>query len=296
MPGGLTKAVKIVYGHHNEVRASRELKALERVKQLRHPFLLSLERIEIVDGRLIIVTEMADMSLKQRFLDCQAAGQPGISRGELLSHLRDAADALDFLNASQSLQHLDVKAENLLLVGGRLKVGDFGLVRNLTECDASMLEGMTPRYAAPEVFEGRPTKFSDQFSLAVVYAELLTGLPPFDAKSPAQCALNICWVPSLGSNSSTRPIRQWCAERCPRNRKIVFPAVAHSSTPCWPVSSSRLAALRNLAAVVAIVCRAQPTLRHPRLSAAPQRQLQVKLLCPFRTARLRPSRRQLAKI
>ncbi len=163
-------------------------KALEFVKQLRHPFLLSLERIEIVDGRLIIVTELADMSLKQRFLDCQAAGLPGISRDELLSHLHDAADALDYLNSSQSLQHLDVKAENLLLVGGRLKVGDFGLVRNLTECDASMLEGMTPRYAAPEVFEGRPTKFSDQFSLAVVYAELLTGQPPFDAKSPAQCA------------------------------------------------------------------------------------------------------------
>ena len=53
-------------------------------------------------------------------------------------------------------------------------MGDFGLVHNLAECDASMLEGMTPRYAAPEVFEGRPSRFSDQFSLAVVYAELLT--------------------------------------------------------------------------------------------------------------------------
>ena len=74
------------------------------------------------------------------------------------------------------------------MVGGRLKVGDFGLVRNLTDSDASMLEGMTPRYAAPEVFEGRPTRFSDQFSLAVVYAELLTGQPPFDAKSAAQFA------------------------------------------------------------------------------------------------------------
>ena len=163
------------------------MKALERIKQLRHPFLLSLEGIEIVDGRLIIVNELADMSLKQRYLDCKDRA-PGIARDELLNHLHDAADALDYLNTSQSLQHLDVKAENLLLVGGRLKVGDFGLVRNLSESDASMLEGMTPRYAAPEVFEGRPTRFSDQFSLAVVYAELLTGQPPFDAKSAAQFA------------------------------------------------------------------------------------------------------------
>ena len=74
----MIKAVKIVYGYHNEVRASRELKALERIKQLRHPFLLSLERIEIVDGRLIIVNELADMSLKQRYLDCKAAGSRGL--------------------------------------------------------------------------------------------------------------------------------------------------------------------------------------------------------------------------
>ncbi len=188
-PGGLVKAVKIVYGYHNESRALRELQSLQRVKQLRHPFLLSLERIEVVDGRLIIVTELADMSLKDRFLACCAAGDPGISRHELLGHVRDAADALDFINESQSLQHLDIKGENLLLVGGRLKLGDFGLVQNLSERDAGLLDGMTPRYAAPELFKGQPTKYSDQYSLAVVYAELLTGQMLFEARSPAEFAV-----------------------------------------------------------------------------------------------------------
>jgi serine/threonine protein kinase len=188
-PGGLVKAVKIVYGFHNETRAVRELKALQHIKQLRHPFLLSIERFEIADGHLVIVTELADMSLKDRFQQCRAAGAPGIEREELLSHMRDAADALDYINDTQSLQHLDVKAENLLLVGGRLKVGDFGLVQNLSDSDSSLLEGMTPRYAAPEIFKGRPTKYSDQFSLAVVYTELLTGHAPFDAKSAADFAV-----------------------------------------------------------------------------------------------------------
>ena len=40
-PGGLMKAVKIVYGYHDEKRAQAELKALDRVKEVRHPFLLS---------------------------------------------------------------------------------------------------------------------------------------------------------------------------------------------------------------------------------------------------------------
>jgi serine/threonine protein kinase len=41
-PGGLLKALKLVYGRMDESRADRELKALERVKVVRHPFVLSL--------------------------------------------------------------------------------------------------------------------------------------------------------------------------------------------------------------------------------------------------------------
>ncbi len=41
-PGGLVKAIKFVYGFLTEDRASRELKALNRIKSVRHPFLLSL--------------------------------------------------------------------------------------------------------------------------------------------------------------------------------------------------------------------------------------------------------------
>ena len=66
-PGGLIKAIKFVYGYFDDARAARELKALDRIKQVRHPFLLSLERFEVVDGQLVIVTELADMSLKDRF-------------------------------------------------------------------------------------------------------------------------------------------------------------------------------------------------------------------------------------
>ena len=48
-PGGLQKAIKFIYGYLSDEKATRELKALQRIKEIRHPFLLSLERIEIVD-------------------------------------------------------------------------------------------------------------------------------------------------------------------------------------------------------------------------------------------------------
>lgn len=187
-PGQLVKAIKFVYGLLDEDRAARELKALNRIKGVRHPFLLSLERIEVVEGQLLIVTELAECSLKDRFEQCRKNDQPGIPRDELLGYLRDAADALDYMNEQHSLQHLDVKPENLLLVGGRIKVADFGLVKDIHDATVSMMGGLTPIYAPPEVFEGRPSRRSDQYSLAIVYQEMLTGVLPFPGRTAAQLA------------------------------------------------------------------------------------------------------------
>src|SRR6185437_7461341 len=105
-PGGIAKAVKIVFGCGDDERAARELSSLNHIKEVRHPFLLSLDRIELVDGHLVIVTELAGSSLKQVFERHREAGLPGIPREELLTHLRDVADALDYISREHSLQHL----------------------------------------------------------------------------------------------------------------------------------------------------------------------------------------------
>lgn len=77
--------------------------------------MLSLERIEVVDNRLAIVTELADSSLKDRYDECRLAHLPGVPRGESLGFLRDAADWLfDFLSERHSLQHLDAKPEKFI--------------------------------------------------------------------------------------------------------------------------------------------------------------------------------------
>lgn len=188
-PGGLTKAIKFVFGKHDEKRASHEMRALERIRSVRHPFLLSLERIEIVDGRLIVVMELADGSIKDRFEECRAQGLPGIPRDEMVSYLRDAADALDFMAHAHALQHLDIKPENLLLLAGHVKVADFGLVKDVRQSQASLVGGMTPLYAAPEVFRGTPTSHSDQYSLGILFQEMLTGTLPFGGSSAAELTL-----------------------------------------------------------------------------------------------------------
>ena len=205
-PGGLTKAVKLIFGYHDESRAQRELKALNRIKQVRHPFLLSLERIDIVDGRLVVVTELAEQSLKDRFRQCVADGEIGIPRDELLGYMTDAAEALDYIYESHSLLHLDVKPENLLLVGGHVKLADFGLVKDIQESSQSLMGGLTPIYAAPELFDGQPGCRSDQYSLAIVFQEMLTGKRPFAGSTPAKLALqHLHEATGFGLSESGRP-------------------------------------------------------------------------------------------
>src|SRR5262249_14355372 len=154
-----------------------------------HPFVLSMDRIEVVGGELVIVMELADKSLHDTFTECQGAGLVGVPRDTLLRYLRDAAEALDHMYEKHTLQHLDIKPRNLFLVSDRVKVADFGLVKHLERSGSSgILGGVTPLYAPPETFTGKIAATSDQYSLAVVYQELLTGQRPFSGKNPRQLA------------------------------------------------------------------------------------------------------------
>jgi eukaryotic-like serine/threonine-protein kinase len=254
-PGGLTKALKIVFGQMQDQWAACELRSLRRIKEVRHPFILSIERIEVVEGQLVIVTELADGSLSDRYRECRESGLAGIPRDELLGYLSDAAEALDYMREKFSLQHLDVKPENLLTVGGRVKIADFGLVRNIVDPQRSAetpsgiagdgcpvaerglsipaLGGLTPRYASPELFDGQPSIHSDQYSLAIVYQELLTGVPSFPGETAEQLAAQ-----HHGGAPRLTPLP-------PADRPIIARALAKDSGKRFASCRDLIAALRS---------------------------------------------------
>lgn len=193
-PGGLHKAVKLVYGKltggkDSSAQVERELKGLSRMKEVRHPFILSMERFDIVDGQLVMVMELADQDLSHCLKEHQEQGLPGIPREKLLQYLKEAAEALDYMSSRYDIQHLDIKPSNLFLVGEHVKVADFGLAKDLHGFSAEVTSGVTPVYAAPETFNGQVSRNTDQYSLAIVYQELLTGKRPFKGPSAQQFML-----------------------------------------------------------------------------------------------------------
>ena len=133
-PGGFQVALKFVSLDENVGKV--ELRALEVIKHIRHPNLLGTFGSWQVKDRLIIAMELADRTLLDRFREAAGQGFPGIPAPEIFEHFLDASKALDYLNeprhpaggsGPQGIQHRDVKPQNLLLVGGSVKVADFGL-------------------------------------------------------------------------------------------------------------------------------------------------------------------------
>jgi serine/threonine protein kinase len=82
-PGGLFKAIKFVSGPADALadsggEARRDLQALQLIKTIRHPFLLALDRVEMVAGDLVVVMELADKSLHDLLMQYRQAGRIGV--------------------------------------------------------------------------------------------------------------------------------------------------------------------------------------------------------------------------
>jgi serine/threonine protein kinase len=175
-PSGIEKAVKILLQPADLESGERELRSLELMKNLRHPYVLATEDFWIASNRLYIVMELADGTLRGRLRACLKRGLPGIPVNELLDYFQEAAEGLDYLHRHK-ITHRDVKPDNILLLHGHAKVADFGLARQQEKLVASMSFAGTPAYMAPEMWIGSGGPPSDLYGLAASYIELRQGFP-----------------------------------------------------------------------------------------------------------------------
>ena len=125
---------------------------------------------------------------------------------EALAVVQQVAEALSFAH-ERDLVHRDVKPQNILISpkdGAVLT--DFGLVKAMQAGGLSTRSGAiigTPQYIPPEVWRGEPaTPSSDQYALACVLVEMLSGAPLFDAPTPPAVMLKHFQPLEINLNSS----------------------------------------------------------------------------------------------
>src|SRR5579884_1867942 len=146
---------------------------------LSHPNIVTIYDIAQEDGTAYIFMEFVDGPSLERVL---TSDQPP-DKSALFQILRQTAAALDYAHG-KGIVHRDIKPANILLHERmQAKITDFGVARIISQ-QMTQSGGMmgTPNYMSPEQVQGHAVDGrADQFGLAVIAYEILTGEKPFAA-------------------------------------------------------------------------------------------------------------------
>jgi eukaryotic-like serine/threonine-protein kinase len=220
-------AVKVMHAHLSDdpetvARFEREARAAARLSS---PDVVAVYDQGTDAGRAFLVMEFVPgTNLRQILRDRRR-----LTTGEAVAVMDHVLAALAAAHAA-GLVHRDVKPENVLVTtDGRVKVADFGLARAVAATTVTTTDSVvfgTAAYLAPEQFEyGTADARSDVYAAGVLFFELLTGSPPFEADSAyalLQRHVNED-VPAPSTRASGIPpqidaLVTWATSRDPRQR------------------------------------------------------------------------------
>ncbi|HWF47499.1 MAG TPA: serine/threonine-protein kinase, partial [Bryobacteraceae bacterium] len=182
----------------------RLLREAQSAGVLSHPNIVTIyDILEEQDLAYIFMEYVSGPSLEKMM---RQATLP--SREHLVQLLRQTAAALDYAH-QKGIVHRDIKPANLLVAdagsgeGPIAKITDFGVAKFVSQelTQSGNMIG-TPNYMSPEQIQGTTVgPQSDEFSLAVLVYELLTGVKPFIGDSLPALFYVICREPA-------KPIQQ----------------------------------------------------------------------------------------
>jgi len=175
------------------IGGERFLVEIKTTANLQHPHILPLFDSGEADGFLYYVMPYIEGETLRGKLDKEK--QIGVD--EALRITRDVADALDYAHRNGVI-HRDIKPENILLHDGRPVVADFGIALAISAAGGGRMTetGLslgTPHYMSPEqaTADRDLTARSDQYSLACVAYEMLSGDPPHTGPTAQAILLRI---------------------------------------------------------------------------------------------------------
>lgn len=171
-------------------RLDREMRIIARFE---HPHVIPTYDFGVYGEHIYIATRlMSGGTLRQRMT------KGTLHFNDVKRILTQIASALDYAH-HQGVIHQDIKPDNILLDDAdNAYLSDFSMAKltqpmHLTAAGAVV---GTPAYMSPEQVQGTEvTAASDQYSLAVVVFQMLTGHVPFIGETPVEVLLKIVQQP-----------------------------------------------------------------------------------------------------
>ena len=158
------------------------------VATLNHPNIVTIHEIGQVDEQYFIAMEyVSGKSLSEKI-------EEGMTLEDSIQTVKRVARALAYAHNGGFL-HRDIKPSNILFRDDEYAVlADFGIARALVEDDTRLTQtGMSPgspAYMSPEQVNGfNLDARSDQYSLGIVFYEMLTGDRPYKGNSATATAI-----------------------------------------------------------------------------------------------------------
>jgi serine/threonine-protein kinase len=148
---------------------------------LSHPNIVTIYDMDETDGLAYIAMAYVNGPTLEKILESDAP----LSGANMLRILRQTALGLDYAHG-RGIIHRDIKPANIMTdEDGAVKITDFGIAKitAVTSMTQTRTVVGTPNYMSPEQVQGLAVNGrSDQFSLAVIAYEILTGERPFQGE------------------------------------------------------------------------------------------------------------------
>jgi tetratricopeptide (TPR) repeat protein/predicted Ser/Thr protein kinase len=168
----------------NEQVLRRFKQELILARQITHRNIIRIFDLGTAEGMRFITME---------FIEGEDLSSILARRGKLPAHeaaqiVAQVARGLEAAHA-EGVVHRDLKPQNIMIdAEGKASIMDFGIARSLETTTAMTRTGAllgTPTYMSPEQAQGHKVDLrSDLYTLGIIFYELLTGKPPFEAEHP----------------------------------------------------------------------------------------------------------------
>ncbi len=195
-------ALKLLVGTMwTEVELKRFYREAQMAASLSHTNIASIYEVGSHEGKHFIAMEFVDGESLAQIM--APPGKQSTARSvrhlpprRAIEVVRDTALAADYAH-SKRIIHRDLKPHNIMVQrsDGRVYVMDFGLAKPIKKQDSITVSDAivgTPQYMSPEQARGDPLdRRADVYSLGAVLYHVLTGRPPFEARSPAETMMAV---------------------------------------------------------------------------------------------------------